>query len=375
MVSSLGAHQPRTSFISIGRLLVAALLLAFLACAAGARAQGVAPQENGTQNVAARNIGTQNVTVFDVPPYAMQDGDGRWHGPAVDLFRGAADRAGLDYCFVGAGEAQGGAEAQTAFPVFARAGGVAGQMHSLPFHIDSIGVIKPEGAANSSAEGFMQGLAGLFNMGFLKVVGILCVLLLIVGTIFWLVERSGNDDVGSEGTRMGGIGDGFWWAGVTATTIGYGDLVPKTVSGRIVAMVWMLFSMALTAILTAYLVSLTGAKGGHSSLSDAISGKHAGYVVDGPVPRRDLESAGTVDGFASLSDALNALDAERIDLVVYPYQAAKSASGDRDVQRTGGTAAMPMVRVAGPAKLRTELDRVILSPDWQQRMEDQFSSK
>lgn len=34
------------------------------------------------------------------------------------------------------------------------------------------------------------------------------------------------------------FGDGIWWAGVTALTIGYGDLSPVTIQGRVTGMMF-----------------------------------------------------------------------------------------------------------------------------------------
>ncbi len=49
--------------------------------------------------------------------------------------------------------------------------------------------------------------------------------------------------------------DGLWWAFVTITTVGYGDLVPVSVTGRIVATVLMLFGIAVLGTVTATLAS------------------------------------------------------------------------------------------------------------------------
>ena len=45
--------------------------------------------------------------------------------------------------------------------------------------------------------------------------------------------------------------DGFWWAWVTMTTVGYGDLVPTTLEGRVVGMLLILVGIALFSLLTA----------------------------------------------------------------------------------------------------------------------------
>lgn len=45
--------------------------------------------------------------------------------------------------------------------------------------------------------------------------------------------------------------DGVWWAITTVTTVGYGDITPKTDAGRIIAIAIMLVGVGFVAILTA----------------------------------------------------------------------------------------------------------------------------
>ena len=48
---------------------------------------------------------------------------------------------------------------------------------------------------------------------------------------------------------------GMWWALQTVTTVGYGDVVPKTTVGRVVASFIMLEGIAFLAIVTAAITS------------------------------------------------------------------------------------------------------------------------
>jgi voltage-gated potassium channel len=52
------------------------------------------------------------------------------------------------------------------------------------------------------------------------------------------------------------IGSGMWWAVQTVTTVGYGDAVPKTLAGQILAAVVMLLGIGFVTVITA---SITGA--------------------------------------------------------------------------------------------------------------------
>lgn len=51
------------------------------------------------------------------------------------------------------------------------------------------------------------------------------------------------------------LGLSYWWAVVTVTTVGYGDVVPESVAGRIVGAMLMLTGLALIPTLTSLTVS------------------------------------------------------------------------------------------------------------------------
>ncbi len=65
----------------------------------------------------------------------------------------------------------------------------------------------------------------------------------ISGTFISIAERS------VENTPFVDIPTGMWWAIVTLTTTGYGDLIPQTIIGRVIAGFTMVTGLALFAVL------------------------------------------------------------------------------------------------------------------------------
>ncbi|MFL6141450.1 MAG: potassium channel family protein [Labedaea sp.] len=66
------------------------------------------------------------------------------------------------------------------------------------------------------------------------------------GTVAWFLDRSDFPNIGT----------GLWWSLQTVTTVGYGDIVPNTLVGRIVGAVIMLEAIAFVSILTALITSI-----------------------------------------------------------------------------------------------------------------------
>ncbi len=84
---------------------------------------------------------------------------------------------------------------------------------------------------------------------FFYILGITAVILLGGATFLFLVEHKVNKSVGS-------IGDAIYWAVISMTTTGYGDITPSTVGGRVIAMVVVLSGLVLLSIVTATVASV-----------------------------------------------------------------------------------------------------------------------
>ena len=77
------------------------------------------------------------------------------------------------------------------------------------------------------------------------VIAVATTLVFIAGALARLVEP----DVFTS------IGLAYWWAVVTVTTVGYGDVVPESTGGRIVGTMLMLTGLGLIPTLTSVVVS------------------------------------------------------------------------------------------------------------------------
>ena len=82
-----------------------------------------------------------------------------------------------------------------------------------------------------------------------SVVIIFIMILVSAATIAHMLERE------SQPKTFGNIPEALWWAVVTLTTTGYGDVVPQTVGGRMVGSVVMVSGILVLALMTGILAT------------------------------------------------------------------------------------------------------------------------
>ena len=189
-------------------------------------------------------------------PFAMEAEDGSWYGISIELWRTIASDLELEYEFEERnleGLLNGLEDGSLDLVVSALTINSEREHKfdfSHPFYSGGLTI------ASSAAPGasFINVAQKLLSSQFLRVVGILIFILLVTGFLVWAFERKRNAEQFGGGVGKG-IGSGFWWSAVTMTTVGYGDKAPKTVGGRIVALIWMFAAIIIISSLTAAIAS------------------------------------------------------------------------------------------------------------------------
>ncbi len=254
-------------------------------------------------------------------PFSMQDDTGAWTGLSIELWQAIAVKLGRPTEFKSFKTADDVVKAAADGTIDAgvTATSITGEREKIvdfshPFYKSGLAIA----VSNRNTSGLIDIFKALISPAFLTTVGGLFGLLLITGAIMWLVERKQNWDQFKRDPAAG-IGDGFWWAAVTMTTVGYGDKAPVTFLGRFIAVIWMFAALIITAVFTAQLASsLTVNKisGPVTSIKD-LPGARVGVVTKASsnnyFKRRYIQTIGMDD----IEQGLRALDEGTIEAFVH----------------------------------------------------------
>jgi ABC-type amino acid transport substrate-binding protein len=260
------------------------------------------------------------VAVVDAPPFTMKAENGNWEGLAIELWQAIAQKLGVEFELreytpeqlmdaVNRGEVD-------VIPALA-----ATEQHEIimdlshPFLRSGSAIAV---AAEPAEHSWLRFAGHLVSLNLLPMIGLLLLLSLTAGAIVWLLERRRNPEMFGGGT-IRGTGHGIWWAIVTLTTVGYGDKAPKTLGGRLVALIWMLASVIIIASFTAVVTTsftvgeLQGKVRGLSDLPDVRVGSLSQSQALDFLTRRGI----AVLPFENAEDGLQAIVSKKIDAFVF----------------------------------------------------------
>ena len=294
------------------RVLIAALGLG----AVLARAPETLAQVQGPPEARELIIGTKVA-----PPFAMKAEDGTWHGISIDLWRHISDQTHLRYRFREStlkdlieGVSEGSLDAAVAALT------VTGPRHRVvdftqPFYSTGLGIA----VASETDINWWSIIRNVFSLGFFRAAAVLFTASLSVGVILWLIEHRHNEHFGAD---RQGLGASIWWAAAAMTQIGgaaAGGKVPRTLPGRLIAIVWMVTSVMIFVSLTAALTSqltlkhLRGPVNGQADLQYVRVGAIAGTETTEYLDHEHI----AFQAFADAESGLSALQRGQIDALVY----------------------------------------------------------
>jgi ABC-type amino acid transport substrate-binding protein len=331
------------------------------------------------------------VAVYDVQPYGGQGRDGMFSGASVDLWRRVAEKINRPYQLklVGSMEevlsgVQNGTYDVAIGDVTITADRLKRVDFTYPAHRSG------DAAVFAKQTGTMAALSqygeALSDLGPL-LAGIL-LFLAVTGIIMWWFERARPGGPPSDPqSTVTSWHEGIYWAVVTMTTVGYGDKTPKTAAGRAIAMIWMVASLVIVSLLTTALIAhitVNQVQGGvgETQLSD-LSGKKLAAVNQSSGAEYLDDQHFAYQKFASLTAALDALAARKVDAVVNSVGALQyqvSLRYSDNIAPPNGLLARGYIGFVLPknSPLRDALDPALVivtsSPEWRS-VEDTYFNK
>ncbi|MCJ7556579.1 MAG: transporter substrate-binding domain-containing protein, partial [Gammaproteobacteria bacterium] len=194
------------------------------------------------------------VVIKEVEPFVIKDG-GRLTGFSIDVWQDLANRIGQPYEYVmvaSVGEQLEAVEQGEADIAIAAISMTAERERSIDFshgyYLSGLQIMMAPGGGLDPLERILNIVPGL-----LPLAGLLLLVIVAFAHLVWLSERKVNARFSKGYWR--GIEDGIWYSVATLTTVGYGDITPKSRFGRALGIFWMFVGIFLIASFAASVAS------------------------------------------------------------------------------------------------------------------------
>jgi len=222
------------------------------------------------------------VGVLHDPPYIIKEKNGQWSGINVDIWKAIAQDMKVAYEFREMTfELQLESLKNKQIDVSIESFFVLAERERQIDYSTFLGYAKLGVATlpEKIQHPWWIAIAIVFSWGSLKILGILCLSLCVLGFIFWLIERKNNPDH-FGGNKIKGIGSGIYWVGSTlASGVCFGVAL-KSFKARILGLVWMLLcAIALSALIA----SLTNAIAESRAKVDIVTDEQLQHMLLGGV--------------------------------------------------------------------------------------------
>ncbi len=267
------------------------------------------------------------VGLFDAPPFAeaMTQPSGKvvWEGTSIRLLDAIAEEMGVKVAYRTGSESEilaalsAGEIDICASPLAPTAKSMRAFQFSYAY--TAVGIAAATRVNSSVQSDFELLITALKAPSRSHLYTISLIALGIFALLVWFAERRKGGHFERHPWR--GIGASLWWSIVTLATVGYGDKVPQSFTGRLLACAWMLASLILTALVTATIVGALTTHGLNRqpfrSSADLLHARVAAVRTSVAADWLTTLNAPFLQA-DTLDAALQLLEQERVDVVVAP---------------------------------------------------------
>lgn len=278
----------------------------------------------GDRTESAKNSTELTVALTGEPPFVFESVDELMpKGIAVELWNEIASEGGLEFKYVRVPSVIDALDSiqkrKSHYDVVVGPIGITSANFELvdfsqPFSNSGVSIV-----TTSVEKTLWSYVKTFFNIKLIYYILSFLLGLSIAGMLIWLVERKTNSDFPPAFFK--GVGTGVWFVLVTMGTVGYGEIVVRTVMGRILSSLVIVFVLISATSLVAGIAHTVSSLDSETTVTriEELGTKKIAATIEGSSSEEFAKSQGlsTVKSVKTLDAAMQMLENDEVDAVIY----------------------------------------------------------